>query len=422
METQDGVYCSTSGTVFTDKESLAEHYKSDLHRYNLKRKVAGLPPVTSEWFEARRSHLSSLQQEAADVVYICPLTNKKFQSEGTYENHTRTQKFKASLKKAALVSAPPPRVVPRRTPETARPSESNHGTQITQLQQHLAGLAVRESQTIQESDSNVDDGDSSGWETDSQIDDETLAAAEVVGAASSKVHPGDAQGDAADGDVSSWQEWDVCQSLFDNHVSPSLDDNLKYMYKKFGFFLPDAQYLQDPEGLIKYLGAKLRYGHQPLYSSGLDDQAKRFGSLHAVQRHMIDSNKCTMCYDGNEDEYEDYFDYPEMDESDALALPGVSTDGYELHIQRPGKQGVQVLGCRDFKHVYRQNHRPIEVRQQARRQVLLAYNDMGVPQVTSEEVQKRVQRLKHDKRREWSKMKSQIANDKIYKLPKNCTH
>lgn len=30
--------------------------------------------------------------------------------------------------------------------------------------------------------------------------------------------------------------------------------------RKFGFFLPDAEYLADPEGLIKYLGAKLSYG------------------------------------------------------------------------------------------------------------------------------------------------------------------
>lgn len=36
---RDSFYCSTSGTYFSDKESLAEHYKSDFHRYNLKRKV-----------------------------------------------------------------------------------------------------------------------------------------------------------------------------------------------------------------------------------------------------------------------------------------------------------------------------------------------------------------------------------------------
>lgn len=29
--------------------------------------------------------------------------------------------------------------------------------------------------------------------------------------------------------------------------------NLEYMWRKYGFYLPDAQYLADPEGLLKYL-------------------------------------------------------------------------------------------------------------------------------------------------------------------------
>lgn len=36
-----GFYCSTSGTTFTERDALTSHYRSDLHRYNLKRKVAG---------------------------------------------------------------------------------------------------------------------------------------------------------------------------------------------------------------------------------------------------------------------------------------------------------------------------------------------------------------------------------------------
>lgn len=75
--------------------------------------------------------------------------------------------------------------------------------------------------------------------------------AEIVGAASSQVYPAGAHDMQEDTDAASWDEWDICQSLFDNHLSSSLDDNLRYMYKKFGFFLPDAEYLQDPEGLIK---------------------------------------------------------------------------------------------------------------------------------------------------------------------------
>lgn len=56
-------------------------------------------------------------------------------------------------------------------------------------------------------------------------------------------------------------------------------------------------------------GAKLAEGHLPLYASGLDPNAKQFASLHAVQRHMVDTNQCKMAYDGTEEEYEDFYDY-----------------------------------------------------------------------------------------------------------------
>lgn len=57
-EGQEGFYSSTSGTYFANEAALKEHYQSDLHRYNLKRKVAGLPPVTKEWFDARKEQLT----------------------------------------------------------------------------------------------------------------------------------------------------------------------------------------------------------------------------------------------------------------------------------------------------------------------------------------------------------------------------
>jgi len=36
-------------------------------------------------------------------------------------------------------------------------------------------------------------------------------------------------------------------------VCRSFESNLEYMWQHFGFYLPDAQYLKDPEGLVKYL-------------------------------------------------------------------------------------------------------------------------------------------------------------------------
>lgn len=101
---QTGFYCSTSGTYFADMQSLSEHYKSDFHRYNLKRKVAGLPPVTKEWFEARKVQLSSSAAgtSAAPVqrIWIDPLTKKKFNTENTFIAFVRSKKYAELVRKS----------------------------------------------------------------------------------------------------------------------------------------------------------------------------------------------------------------------------------------------------------------------------------------------------------------------------------
>ena len=50
-----------------------------------------------------------------------------------------------------------------------------------------------------------------------------------------------------------WEEWDVRRSLFDGHLADSMEANLEYMWKRFGFYFPEADLLTDPEGLLKYL-------------------------------------------------------------------------------------------------------------------------------------------------------------------------
>ena len=45
--------CITCAVAFQDAEVQREHYKTDWHRYNLKRKVAEFEPVTLENFQQR---------------------------------------------------------------------------------------------------------------------------------------------------------------------------------------------------------------------------------------------------------------------------------------------------------------------------------------------------------------------------------
>lgn len=54
-------------------------------------------------------------------------------------------------------------------------------------------------------------------------------------------------------------------------------------------------------------GAKLQFGHVPLYVRGDDERSRRYPSLHAVQRHMVDTNHCKMIYEGNEEEYDAFY-------------------------------------------------------------------------------------------------------------------
>lgn len=132
----------------------------------------------------------------------------------------------------------------------------------------------------------------------------------------------------------------------------------------------------------------MRYGKLPLYESGLNPDAKRMRSLHGVQRHMIDSGKCKMLYEGNEDEYEDYYDYGEEMEEDGGQALVVSEDaallagtGYELAIPTSqDSNAVKLIGSREFSRYYRQRHRNMDMRASAMAaRVISKYRQLTVP-------------------------------------------
>ena len=114
-----GFYSTTSGTYFSDKDSLSEHYKREFHKYNLKRKVAGLPPVTKEWFESRKELLSSTASNVGPIqkFWYDPLTKKKFSSENTYVAHVNSKKFKDLVKKSG--QEPPLPIITTRRAEAS---------------------------------------------------------------------------------------------------------------------------------------------------------------------------------------------------------------------------------------------------------------------------------------------------------------
>jgi hypothetical protein len=137
--------------------------------------------VTAEWFEARRGQLESLQSKAqadADKVFVCPLTGKRFQSEGTYESHTRTRKFKDALKKAGLSEAPAPTVMSKPAAPPAGQAAQRGESDVAAARRDMGRLAVQEEGAAQGDDG--DQASGSGWETDTEASGEARCARRPV--------------------------------------------------------------------------------------------------------------------------------------------------------------------------------------------------------------------------------------------------
>ena len=68
---QSAFTCITCHVAFVNADSQRHHYKSDWHRYNLKRKVVGLPPVTVDDFQQRAATQQAIVCESTiQFVYI----------------------------------------------------------------------------------------------------------------------------------------------------------------------------------------------------------------------------------------------------------------------------------------------------------------------------------------------------------------
>lgn len=99
--------CISCRVAFADGEVQRAHYKTDWHRYNLKRKVADMPPVTAENFQERvmaqrvaaEQHLS--QAAAHENCAVC---NKTFSTPNAYQNHLQSHKHQQAERQALLAA------------------------------------------------------------------------------------------------------------------------------------------------------------------------------------------------------------------------------------------------------------------------------------------------------------------------------
>lgn len=270
--------------------------QSDWHRYNLKRRVASLPPLTSEIFAekvlANKATAATAAQKAS-FEKRCDACEKTFFSEGAYVNHLGSHKHKAMLVRLQAKGGNETESLADSTFSLGEPMETASTTASTVTVNADGGQEV---------------------EVESQLDDVVEGIqkagledkAEVSSAKGTASQAGEGVADdAMEEDDAYEHKADPNQCLFCNYKSPSLDLNLNHMQRQHGFFVPEKEFLVDLAGLVNYLSETIAVLHQCLFCH------KTVHTTSGVQTHMRDRGHCMIAYSTEEEQMEvgEFYDF-----------------------------------------------------------------------------------------------------------------
>ncbi|CAK7200800.1 pre-60S factor rei1 [Sporothrix eucalyptigena] len=306
--------CMSCQVTFRNADLQKSHMKGEWHRYNLKRRVLNIPPISSELFaEKSLQKTAGATAETGRVEFErnCDICQKTYYSENSYRQHIGSQKHKARAAKggakrpkskavddaSTVISStfslgePTPKV-----PPTIAETEMVGSDAEEEFSQVVEGLKKT---TIEEGNSPVKRPANPRLSAAAQhkgehpldLDPETDDEDEVANAApeSKKSVPA--------------HSLKLC--LFCNYESPTVDLNVSHMGRFHSMFIPEKPYLVDLEGLLNHLETRIRDDHACITCG------KVRSDVYAVQTHMRDKAHCTIPYMTLEEQVDigDFYDF-----------------------------------------------------------------------------------------------------------------
>lgn len=264
MDGSTGFTCVTCRVVFETADLQRDHYKTEWHRYNLKRQAAELPAIGFELFNEKSASFNPSKSAAPVEVepLYCKACHKAIKSENAMTDHLASKKHKENEKKDQDAE--------KKGPKQPRKKAEN---------------LPKKPESVEEEED--DDDSSEGWETDDEEGIEGLNDDEALPATS---------------------------CLFCPQTKPSLEEMREHMNFHHGFQLPDRKYLVDELGCLSYLGLKVGAGRCCIYCP---DVKARYATVEGCQQHMRDKQHCKLRRDPESMiELDDFYDYSSMYEDD----------------------------------------------------------------------------------------------------------
>ena len=320
------------------------HLYSDFRvsRYNLKRRVASLPPISAEIFADKilTAQASSTAVAAkASFEKVCPACQKTYYSENSYENHMKSQKHRVRVMTLAKDGSS--------TEDGETPSVMSSTISL--------GEPINKISTLQGVATNPPDEsiDAEAEEEFSKVVNgikETKITEEPVSrrpnrprhsAAEQRVeHPLSPEKSkirtpkTTDNSEIPVSDDKLNHCLFCNLAPATLDLNVQHMTKIHGLFIPERKFLIDLRGLLNWLYDRIqKEPHECLYCHKLKSTAE------AVQAHMKDLGHCKIAFEEEADMIEvgQFYDFRSTysdddmneDQDEEMSMDEVNEDGWE---------------------------------------------------------------------------------------------
>lgn len=290
--------------------------------FSVNKQVAGVPGVTEALFVARQTALAQEKGQSSEtpMLYSCGLCGKGYRSSKAHAEHLKSRNhiMRASQgtnneeEDKAIVKPLPRRVVNKPPPQREVNDEESEESDWEEAdpEEDLVGEATKSL-----TDLNVREvGSDNDMDEDDNDDD--------------------------------YEELDPSSCFMCDLEHDTIESCMVHMHKQHGFFIPDVEYLKDPEGFLTYLGLKV-LKHLPKFvlSRNLllimqlfsylvshpfslifsfqvkrdfmclycNDRCQPFNGLEAVRKHMVAKSHCKVHFgDGDEEEeaeLEDFYDY-----------------------------------------------------------------------------------------------------------------
>ncbi|KAJ3530164.1 hypothetical protein NM208_g9447 [Fusarium decemcellulare] len=325
--------CNTCQVAYRNIDLQKGHMKSDWHRYNLKRRVASLPPISADVFTEKVLQARAASTAEADKAFferVCDVCQKTYYSENAFQNHLSSQKHKA---KAATSTQPIPgraddetTSVVSSTFSLGEPATAGRGEVDSDAEEEFNHIVegLQKARIAEQRPSPVKRP--SNPRPSAQDSEQADVDASRASGSTTPVPP------AQD------SVWTLESCLFCNYSSPTVALNSHHMERFHGMFVPEKKYLVDLDGLLKHLQGKIRQHHQCLYC----DKVK--STVFGIQTHMRDKGHCKIPYSTEEEQLDigDYYDFrstysDDGEWSDDGSIVDESVGGAKLGARRASK-------------------------------------------------------------------------------------